>query len=185
MMKRPVTTAELFDRIRNILKEKGMVPDILDYGTAACFPVLIRTSEFELAGSLAYGASEGIYLYFWIVYYTDGERQERALGTFKTLYGDRTALHIMAGLQADFMAEWDAYVKENRDDFVWEGADIYLLDAGGRKTGQGYYCSSMEAALKKKDSLLERYLCVAVRDNSTRKEQVFRREKGTETREAG
>ena len=33
-MQRPMTTQELFNRICDILKEKGKMPDILDYGIA-------------------------------------------------------------------------------------------------------------------------------------------------------
>lgn len=32
--KRPITTEELFNMINGILKEKGKLPDILDYGLA-------------------------------------------------------------------------------------------------------------------------------------------------------
>lgn len=31
-MNRPMTTEELFNRIQDTLKEKGRLPDILDYG---------------------------------------------------------------------------------------------------------------------------------------------------------
>ena len=34
MMKRPMTTEELFNRINIILKVKNKMPDILDYGLA-------------------------------------------------------------------------------------------------------------------------------------------------------
>lgn len=32
MLKKPITTERLFDKIKSILKEKGKRPDILDYG---------------------------------------------------------------------------------------------------------------------------------------------------------
>lgn len=32
MLKKPMTTERLFDKIKSILKEKGKRPDILDYG---------------------------------------------------------------------------------------------------------------------------------------------------------
>nr|WP_300864710.1 hypothetical protein [uncultured Acetatifactor sp.] len=41
-MERPMTTRELFNKIRDILKEKGMLPDILDYGLATDRPVSIQ-----------------------------------------------------------------------------------------------------------------------------------------------
>ncbi len=53
MLKKPMTTEELFDKIRGILKEKGKLPDILDYGLAAYNPVPIRTYEFDLKSNLA------------------------------------------------------------------------------------------------------------------------------------
>ncbi len=33
-MERPMTTGELFEKICSLLKEKGKLPDILDYYTA-------------------------------------------------------------------------------------------------------------------------------------------------------
>lgn len=62
MMKRPMTTEELFNRINIIQKEKNKLPDILDYGLAASNPVPIRTYQFDLKHNLAYGGNEGIYL---------------------------------------------------------------------------------------------------------------------------
>lgn len=57
-----MTTEELFNKIRGILKEKGKLPDILDYGLAAHNPAPIRTCEFDLKSNLTYGGNEGIYL---------------------------------------------------------------------------------------------------------------------------
>ena len=34
-MNKPMTTVELFNKIYDILKEKGRIPDILEYGHAA------------------------------------------------------------------------------------------------------------------------------------------------------
>ena len=72
MMKKPMTTEDLFNKINGILKEKGKLPDILDYGLATSNPVPIRTYEFELKNNLDYGGYEGIYLDLWIVYFADG-----------------------------------------------------------------------------------------------------------------
>ncbi len=60
MATKPMTTEELFDKICGILKEKGTLPDILDYGLATSNPVSIRTYQFDLKNNLAYGGSEGI-----------------------------------------------------------------------------------------------------------------------------
>ena len=60
--KRPMTTEELFNRINGILKEKGKLPDILDYGLAANSPIPIKNYEYGLKNKLDYGGNEGIYL---------------------------------------------------------------------------------------------------------------------------
>ena len=103
MISRPMTTEELFDKICGILKEKGKMPDILDYGLATSDRVQIRTYQFALKNNLDYGGSEGIYLDLWIEYFDGDERCRKELGTFKTLRDDKEAIHIMASLLADFL----------------------------------------------------------------------------------
>lgn len=171
--KGPMTTEELFDRIKGILKEKGKLPDILDYGLATHSPVAITNYEYGLKNKLDYGGSEGIYLDLWMEYIADGKRCTRDLGTFKTLRTDDEAMHIMAALLADFIIEEYAYVNANLDDFTWEGADVHVIEESGEKSKCGYSCGTMEAALKKKDELLMRYKKVIVRNNATRKEKIY------------
>ena len=60
-MTKPMTTEELFNKIHDILKEKGRIPDILDYGLATHRPVPVKTYEFDLVNKLVHGGSEGIY----------------------------------------------------------------------------------------------------------------------------
>lgn len=43
-----MTTKELFDEIQERLKEKGELPDILDYARADSSPAPIKTCEFNL-----------------------------------------------------------------------------------------------------------------------------------------
>ena len=105
MLKRPMTTEELFDKMKDILKEKGKLPSILDYGLVTNRPVPIKTYEFDLVNKLAHGGSEGIYLDLWIEYFVNGEKEKKKLGTFKTLYEDNDAMHVLAGLLADFIIE--------------------------------------------------------------------------------
>lgn len=174
-MKKPMTTEELFRKILDILKDKGRLPEILDYSLADGNPVPITTYEFELRSNLNYGGSEGIYLNLWIEYFNKGEKCQHGLGTFKTLYEDEKAMHKMAGLLADFVVEEHAYVNGNLDDFTWEGADVYVLDDEGKRLPWGYSCGSMERALKRKDKMLEKYHQVVVRDNVTRKEKRFQK----------
>ena len=174
-MTRPMTTEELFEKINGILKEKGKLPDILDYGHPTSNPIPIRTYEFDLGNSLNYGGNEGIYLNLWIEYRVENEKHRAAIGTYKTLYEDDNAMHTMAALLADFIIEEHSCVNENLDDFTWEGADVHVLKENGEKENWGYTCGTMEAALKKKDDLLKHHQQVAVRDNATRKEKIYSR----------
>ena len=172
-MTRPMTTEELFEKINSILKEKSKIPDILDYGHATSNPIPIRTYEFDLRNSLNYGGNEGIYLDLWIEYWVENEKRRAAIGTYKTLYEDDNAMHIMASLLANFIIEEYSYVNKNLDDFTWEGADVYALKDNGDRVNWGYTCGTMEAALKRKDELLKHHQQVVVRDNATRKEKIY------------
>lgn len=172
-MSKPMTTEELFNEIQGILKKKGRLPAILDYGLATCSPVPIKTYEFDLTNKLAHGGSEGIYLELWIEYYVNNKKEKQKLGTFKTLYEDNDAMHVMAGLLADFIIEGCTYVNEHLDDFTWEGVDVHAFDENGKRYSWGYTCCDMEAALHRKDELLKKYPQVAVRDNESRKEKMF------------
>lgn len=171
--KRPMTTEELFDIICEILKEKGKLPDILDYGLATHNPVPITNYEYGLRSKLDYGGNEGIYLDLWIEYTADGKGCPSGLGTFKTLRTDDEAMHIMAALLADFIIEEYAYVNANLDDFTWEGVNVHVIEESGEKSKWGYSCGTMEAALKRKDELLMKYNKVIVRNNATRKEKIY------------
>lgn len=171
--KKPMTTEELFGIICEILKEKGKMPDILDYGLATHNPVPITNYEYGLKNKLDYGGNEGIYLDLWIEYTADGKRYANSLGTFKTLSTDNEAMHIMANLLADFIIEEYAYVNTNLDDFTWEGVNVHVIEELGEKSKWGYSCGTMEAALERKDELLKKYRKVIVRDNATRKEKIY------------
>ncbi len=148
--KRSMTTEELFNRINGILKEKGKLPDILDYGLATHNPVPITNYEYGLKNKLDYGGNEGrttsggrwlcadrsgaeTYLDLWIEYTADGKRCVSGLGIFKTLRTDDKAMHIMAALSADFIIDEYAYVNANLDDFTW-GAR-HPGDVGSALTG--------------------------------------------------
>ncbi len=180
MLKKPMTTEEYFQKVCGILKEKGMLPDILDYGLATHNPIPMKIYEFSVRNNLDYGGSEGIYLDLWIEYYENQEKQTNAIGTFKTLAQSNEAMHIMADLLADFIIEGCAYVNANLDDFTWEGADVHPIDENGKRISWGYSCSSMETALKEKDKLLKKYPQVVVRNNETRKEKIFNRQEPDE-----
>ncbi len=173
-LKRPMTTEDLFNKICSILKEKELMPDILDYALATSNPVPMTTYEFDLKNNLDYGGSEGIYIDLWIECYRENERIRKGLGTFKTLQQDREGMQIMGKLLADFIVEEHSFVNKNLDDFTWEGADVHPLDESGKRLSWGYTCGSMERALKKKKELLKKYPAVIVRDNASRKETIYR-----------
>lgn len=171
---KPMTTEELFEMVCSILKEKNLMPDILDYWLADWHAVPIRTYEYDLRNNLGYGASEGIYLDLWIEYYEEEKKQCKGLGTFKTLGSNREAMQIMAKLLADFLVEESDYVNSHLDDFTWTGADVHAIGTDGKRVGWGYSCRSMEKALEKKDELLQKYPGVVVRNNATRQETEYR-----------
>jgi len=172
MKKKPMTTAEVFNAVSGILKEEGKLPDILDYSMENRNPVPIKSYEFELISCLDYGASEGIYLDLWLEF--EGVKP-RKLGTYKTLEDSEKAMHIMAGLLADFTLCLRSYVKQHLDDFTWEGIDVYGLDEEGTKHGCMSTCGTWESAVEQKDKLLLKYSQVVIRDNATRKEEIFKR----------
>lgn len=193
-MKRPMTTAELFNEICSILKEKSKLPDILDYGLATQNPISLKNCEFNLKSNLDYGRSEGIYLDLWIEYFEDDGRSLRDLGTFKTLEDDDNAMHTMAHLLADFILETCNYIGKNRDDFNWTGVGVHMMDENGKMVNLGYCCGSMEEASTRKDELMDKYPEVIIRDNATRMETHFirqvvkvadERREGTEDVQAG
>lgn len=172
-MDKPMTTADLFDKICEILKKKEVYPDILDYALPERNSVPIKTHEFCIKNNLDYGGSEGIYLDLWIEMYIYDEPQKFPLGTFKTLREDHDAMQIMGQLLANFIVEENAFVNANLDDFTWKGANIRIFDDGGKELNYVYTCKCMESAIKKKDELLQKYPRVVIRDNATRKEVSY------------
>lgn len=172
-MNKPMTTADLFNKVCDILKEKGLYPDILDYAFAESTPAPVTSYEYCLKNNLDYGGSEGIYLDLWIEIYLDNGTRKKGLGTFKTLEDSRDAMYIMGKLLADFIVEERAYVNANLDDFTWEGMEVRAFDGTGKKLGWSYSCKDMKNALKKKDELLLKYPRVVIRDNATREEKSY------------
>lgn len=172
-MNKPMTTAELFEKICGILKEKRLYPDILDYALAKSTPTPITTYKHILRNNLDYGGSEGIYLDLWIEADTNEGIQQHKLGTFKTLESSRDAMHIMAKLLADFIVEENAYVSAHFDDFCWEGVEVYAFNATGKKLNWSYTFKNMEGAIEKKDILLREYPRIVIRDNATREEKSY------------
>lgn len=175
--KQPMTTAEFFEKICEMLKANNQFPsEILDYSLATRKKVKMETYEFSIHNNLDYGGSEGIYLDVWIECFEDNDKRFYELGTFKTLQDTPEAMRIMAQLLADFIVAETKYVNDNIDDFTWQGADVRPLSDNGECLNWGYSCKSMDSAMKKKDELLKNYHKVVVRDNATRKEIIYEKE---------
>lgn len=83
-----------------------------------------------MKSNLADGGCEGIYLDLWIEHYEEDKKCINGIGTFKTLQKDGEAMHIMAGLLANFIIEKHAYVNANLDDFTWGQMYIRLIKPG-------------------------------------------------------
>lgn len=169
----PMNTAEFFTEICNILKEKGMMPAILDYALPVHSPVFIMTAEFEFKNNLDYGSSEGIYLDIWIIFDEDGRKEQQKIGTFKTLFEDYPAMEAMGKLLAGFIFEGYQYVNKNLDNFSWQGWEVYAFDDNGKKTDLSYSCNSIGNTIVKKDKFLDHYSKAVIRNNETRDEKIY------------
>lgn len=174
-MKKLYTNKTLFYTIVEILKEKGMFLDILDYHLPASKEAEIKDYEWDCTADLKFGGSEGIYLDI----YAEGNmgigEPKVRLGTFKTLREDREAFHQMAKLQADFLWEARDFVNHNIDDFTWCGYDVEFYH--GDKRTMGYTTKSMESVnnlIKRNRKFTWDY--VVVTNNATCKEKHIRRE---------
>ena len=124
-MGKPMTTCELFNKIRDILEGEDLLPDILDCALANGETVPIKTNRFKLKGWLSYGDGEGICVYFWIEYSVDGKHFKNDLGSFRTSRDDSEAIYLMASMMSDFIVSEYIYVNANPGNFTWEGAGVY------------------------------------------------------------
>lgn len=171
----PWTSAELFLKICENLKEKGVMPDNLAHSLPTSPQLKITTGDFRLRNNLWYG-EEGIYLDVFLEFNEDGKVEGKGLGTFQTLDSDGEAMHTMAGLLADFIIELRAFTNTHQSDFIWEGVSLFPCDGSGERLKLSLCCDDMETALALKDQLLEKYYpVIEVRDNRTRKVEMYKR----------
>ena len=148
MAKKTLYTNEtLFKTIVNILKEKGLLPDILDYHLAESIHTEpIKTYEWDCTAELKFGGSEGIYLDVYIEGNIGIGKPSVRLGVFKTLYESREAFYTMAKLQADFIWETRDFVNAHIDDFEWTGFNVSFFK--GEKRTMGYSTGTMDRVKK-------------------------------------
>ena len=118
MRKQPYTTAELFNIVNNSLEEKGLLPDILDYGLPEHSEIFIKDYGWDLIGIVNFGSSEGIYLDLFCVGETGNPgRNKVRVGTYKTLYETKEAFKSLGALNAEFVYEVKDFVKSHFEDF--------------------------------------------------------------------
>lgn len=173
--KKPMTSEKFFDTVCDILREKGMMPKILWYDLAEKPGKPMTTYSFELTNRLWYGGSEGIYLDISCQPFDlRGNRMEPfMLGCFKTLDTKPEAMRAMALLLADFIVEASQYVRDNMDDFTWEGFTVFPYNEDGERAEYIITYVSKEAAEEDLGKLLLKHPVIIMRDNVTRKEKRY------------
>ena len=124
MKKQLYTNERLFNTIVNNLREKGLLPDILDYDLSDRDLTDIKTCEWDCTADLRFGNNEGIYLDVFAEGNLGRGHEKVRLGVFKTLGESKDYLYEMAKLQADFIWETREFVNNNLHDFDWTGYDI-------------------------------------------------------------
>lgn len=143
MRKKPYTGYELFNVITDILKDKDLIPDIVDYTSARTEAVtLIKNEEFEIRPVLMYGGSEGFYIDINLYGNFEYEK-EFTIGVIKTLSTSPEDIHKMAVLAADYVIYGTEFINKNLDDFTFYGYDVYV-DGKAVLT-----CGSLERAEKR------------------------------------
>ena len=179
MRKTPYTNKELFDAVNEFLKEKSLLPDILDYGLSSHTKEAVDSYAFSPAFKLDYGDSEGIYLDVAIVGSFNNTQKTISLGTYKTLSDGDDAMHTMAALEADFLIALHKLVNENLQDFTWSGYDLIPLDENGNRKANscGYEIQNPEKIMDYVNRMLSGG-CYAVRviDNATKKATDYENE---------
>lgn len=146
--KKPFTTTELFNIINEQLKEKCVLPEILDYGLATREICNMLNYQFDIVGIVNFGSSEGIYLDV----YADGivddsnTRKRFSLGTYKTLHEDLEAFKVMGALNAEFVFAARKFINDHLDDFEWSGFSVRFYKDENDQYAYGYtYPSFAEA----------------------------------------
>lgn len=141
----------LGDAVIKRMKEKGLLPEILDYALASnrSCNVEVCDLDFEVVCNVNYGGSEGIYLdtYLEGVFTHSDEKVRASFITFKTLEENDEALRIMCNLQADCMIETREYLKEHSKEFERKGFRMFRED-GLEDLGCKYTFYSAERALE-------------------------------------
>lgn len=176
MKKKTYTTTELFRTVNNRLKEKDMLPDILDYSLPESYPVQVMTDDWSCIGRVNFGNCEGIYLDMYLEGCVKGfgsKFENVHIGTFKTLDDDKEAYKTMACLMAEFVFELQELVFEEPDSFINEGFSYKFFRPGSEKPSVAVFYMERDereqALLKRQSKLYDRVLIV---DNITGEEEL-------------
>lgn len=145
---RPYKSNELFHIIMDQLKEKELLPDILDYyfvddrNTAE-----IRNYEWDTIGIVKFGGNEGIYLDVYAVggVSKEGNSEKVRLGVFKTLDRSKDAFKRMSELNAEIVFLMRDFVNGHISDFEWSGFNFTFYNKAGTEVGC-YSTSNIEQA---------------------------------------
>lgn len=160
------TTAELFQNINERLKERGLLPEILDYGCAAEISVPVKSDAFDTIGVVNFGESEGICLDIYVVGdigQTDGGMV--LIGVYKTLEEDITAYKKMGDLNAEFVYAMREFVDDHWECFKWTGVSVVFFKDGNSVSE--YSCPSKTAADGIVNMNLDKYDYALVMDHET------------------
>lgn len=113
------TIKELFNIVDNSLKEKNLIPDIINYGLPGNRDVQIRETAWDVYGIVNFGSNEGIYLDI----YLEGEVTKKAknwdeiekvwLACYKTLGTSKEDFKKMSDLNTEFVFDLRKYINDN------------------------------------------------------------------------
>lgn len=172
MRKNPYTTVELFDKINNELKEKNLLPDILEYGIPNTRKHQILSYEWDLIGIVRHGGNEGIVLNLYCYGDTGNGMQKTPVGIYKTLREDKDAFKALSDLNTEFVFAVRGLMQKNIDDFTWQGYNVYEQEANEGRIFPRYEVSEWRRALSRAEEMAsdKRHPVsrVLLRDNSTR-----------------
>ena len=158
---RPYKSDELFQIIMDQLKEKNLLPDILDYGHAERWHTSdIRYYGWDTVGAVRFGGNEGIFLDVYAIgeVSQQGNRKEQVLlATFKTLDESKEAFKRMSELNAEIVFLMRDFVNNHLSDFEWSGYLVKFYDKDGNEVWHGFTCQDEEQAERSLKREFKRY----------------------------
>ena len=126
--KDPYTLGSFFDAVEEEVKI-GSEPGI-DYALGSRDDFQLTTDDFEDVASVGYGGSEGIYTDIFIQGYFDGNREQKPIGTIKTLNEDPEWMEKMGALGGRFVAAATDFIRKNSFNFIFKGYYIKRANYG-------------------------------------------------------